>query len=59
MFGEDYLTRAELQAHTRLSRSTIKRLEARGLPRHDWAKRIVRYRLSEVERWLDEQGKIG
>jgi predicted DNA-binding transcriptional regulator AlpA len=54
MNAEPYLTRAELAAHLKIGRTTICELEKLGLPRHTWGQRIVRYRASEVEIWLEQ-----
>jgi predicted DNA-binding transcriptional regulator AlpA len=54
MNAEPYLTRAELVRHFKLGRTTICALEKAGLPKHRWGKRIIRYRVSEVDAWLRE-----
>jgi phage terminase Nu1 subunit (DNA packaging protein) len=56
MHGEPYLTRGQLAAHLHIGYRTIQKLEKDGFPRHVWGPsgRIVRYRVSEAERWLGE-----
>ena len=50
---ETWLTEPELRRRLSFSRSTIRRLRAKGLP-HIGRDRLRRYRLSDVLKWLSE-----
>jgi excisionase family DNA binding protein len=51
---ETYLSIAEMAAHIKLSEQTIRRYVLnREIPYHK-IKKVVRFRLSEIERWIDE-----
>jgi hypothetical protein len=54
MNAEPYRTRLEVTQHFGFGLTTLRELEGRGLPAHRWAKRLKRYRFSEVEAWLME-----
>lgn len=58
MNAEPYRTRLEVTEHFGFGLTTLKQLEDRGLPAHRWAKRIKRYRFSEVDAWLRENGSL-
>jgi excisionase family DNA binding protein len=50
-----YLTRAELAAHLGVSEKTIARWDTAGMPSERWGRRLLRYRLDRVERWLERK----
>jgi excisionase family DNA binding protein len=53
---ETYLSIAEMAAHIKLSEQTIRRYVLnREIPYHK-IKKVVRFRLSEIERWIDNGG---
>jgi hypothetical protein len=58
MNAEPYRTRLEVTEHFGFGLTTLKQLEDRGLPAHRWSKRIKRYRFSEVDAWLRENGSL-
>jgi excisionase family DNA binding protein len=47
-----YLTRVELADHLGVCTKTIDRMVREGMPRHSFGRRLVRFRLGEVEAWL-------
>ena len=55
---ETYLTIEELAEYLKLNAQTIQRwVRSRGIPFHK-VKSVIRFRLSEIEKWIDE-GKKG
>ena len=59
MNAEPYRTRQEVTEHFGFGLTTLKQLEQRpGFPAHLWCKRIKRYRFSEVDAWLRENGAL-
>ena len=54
---ETYLTIEELAEHLKLAAQTIRRwVLNREIPYHK-IKKAIRFRLSEIERWIDTDGK--
>jgi hypothetical protein len=56
--SEPFLTSSELRELLNVSDSTLKAWRARGLPHVGGGATRPRYRLSEVERWLNA-GRVG
>lgn len=54
---EEYLTRAELAAELKVHVTTIDRWRADGMPSKPWGPRIRRFLMSEVEKWLEDEGR--
>jgi excisionase family DNA binding protein len=53
---ETYLTIEELAGHLKLAVQTLRRYVLnREIPFHK-IKKVIRFRLSEIERWIDEGG---
>jgi excisionase family DNA binding protein len=50
-----YWTTLELAAHLRVTDRTIRRWVREGCPSHPWGARLRRFRLAEVEAWLNER----
>jgi excisionase family DNA binding protein len=56
---ETYLTIEGLAGHLKLSEQTIRRYVLnREIPYHK-IKKVIRFRLSEIERWIDRDGGKG
>jgi len=53
---ETYLTIEELAGHLKLAEQTIRRwVLNREIPYHK-IKKVIRFRLSEIEKWIDKNG---
>jgi len=50
-----YLKPDELSYHLQVSTRTIRRWVRDGCPSHPWGARLVRFRLGEVEAWLNDR----
>jgi excisionase family DNA binding protein len=50
-----YLSRDELTAFLGCSPKTVSRMVRKGLPSHTFGLRMLRFRLGEVEGWLERQ----
>jgi excisionase family DNA binding protein len=50
-----YLNTAELAEHLAVHPRTITRMLREGLPRHTFGRRMNRFRLAEVEAWLERR----
>lgn len=49
------VTREQLAAMLGVSTWTIDQWREQGMPWHNWGRRLVRFRVREVTRWLDDQ----
>jgi excisionase family DNA binding protein len=49
------VTREQLAEQLGVSTDTVDRWREDGMPWHNWGRRLVRFRVREVTRWLDEQ----
>ena len=54
---EELLTMKELSEYLKVSRITINKWIAEGMPREVYGKRVIRYKLSEVLEWLSQRDK--
>ena len=55
---ETYLTVEELAEYLKLNAQTIQRwVRNRGIPFHK-VKSVIRFRVSEIEKWVDEGGLV-
>jgi hypothetical protein len=50
---EPFVDQRTLAAELMVSVSTVRKWTAEGMPAHRWAKRTIRYRVSEVLAWLE------
>jgi hypothetical protein len=50
------VTAAQLAHHFNLNVATIYRWRFEGMPAKEYNQRLFRYKLSEVERWLQARG---
>lgn len=57
--AERYVDAAELAGLMGVSRNTIKRWTAEGMPSQTWGLRVRRYRLSEATSWAAKRGRVG
>lgn len=46
----------ELASYLQISRATIHRYTARGMPTVRLSKKVYRFRIDEVMKWLEEKG---
>ena len=53
---EIYITIEQVAEHLKLAENTIRRWVRNGEIPHHRINRVIRFRLSEVERWLDRSG---
>lgn len=51
------VTREQLAEMLEVSTDTVDRWRAAGMPWHHWGRRLVRFRVREVTRWLDDQDR--
>ena len=56
---ETYLTIAGLADHLKLSAQTIRRYVLNGEVPYHKIKKVIRFRLSEIEKWVDGGGRGG
>jgi predicted DNA-binding transcriptional regulator AlpA len=56
--AERYVDADELAATFGVSRSTVKRWVAAGVPSETWGMRVRRFLVSEVLAWLRERGTL-
>ncbi|MCL2478305.1 MAG: helix-turn-helix domain-containing protein [Treponema sp.] len=55
---EIYLTIEELAKYFKLTEQTIRRwMRNKEIPYHK-IKRVIRFRISEIEKWIDEGGNV-
>lgn len=50
-----YVNRTELAAHLSCHPRTVSRMVREGLPAHTFGRRMLRFRLGEVEAWLEQR----
>jgi excisionase family DNA binding protein len=50
-----YLNRAELADYLGVCTRTISRMVREGCPSHTFGRRLLRFRLAEVEDWLERE----
>ena len=50
---DQVVTRAELADLLHVSTDTVDRWREDGMPWHPWGRRLVRFRVREVNEWLD------
>jgi excisionase family DNA binding protein len=50
-----YLNRTELAAHLGCHPRTVSRMVREGMPAHTFGRRMLRFRLREVEAWLEQR----
>ena len=55
---DQYLSTAELMKHLSISRSTVNRLVARGLP-HIWVGSVRRFSVKQIAEWFGERHTTG
>lgn len=54
---EGYVKAAYLRTHFGMSRATVWRSIAEGMPVTHMGRRLLRFKISEVQRWLEENGR--
>lgn len=52
---DELVTRECLADILQVSVRTVDRMREEGMPDHHWGRRLVRFRVHEVMRWLDER----